>query len=238
MKNKKQHSGAETAAGTQWGLRKGLGFWELTFGGRTAVFKHEQGAFYAAHLLLHPPAEPIHGLALALLVRDARRQEPATAEVRDPVSGRSVTVAEDAVLEQRGLGLDAAESLRAVRRRRRELEALLEDDGEIEPVKAEAQRELEALYRYEGTSEWQARDCAQKAADAVGKAIKRFQHHLAQAVDAEGRPHALLRAFAEHLRQHLLVPSGRACGHGGFRQHRVYGGCFTYCPPPGVVWAG
>ena len=50
----------------QHSLRRGLGFWELTFEGRHAIFKHEQGALYVACLLLDPPSEPVHAVALAL----------------------------------------------------------------------------------------------------------------------------------------------------------------------------
>jgi hypothetical protein len=53
-----------------YALRRGLGFWELTFAGRQAVFKHEQGALYVACLLLEPPPEPMHAVALALKARN------------------------------------------------------------------------------------------------------------------------------------------------------------------------
>ena len=36
----------------RYALRRGLGFWELTFEGRQAIFKHELGALYVACLLL------------------------------------------------------------------------------------------------------------------------------------------------------------------------------------------
>ena len=54
----------------KYALRRGLGFWELTFEGRQAIFKHEQGALYVACLLLDPPPEPIHAVALALKARN------------------------------------------------------------------------------------------------------------------------------------------------------------------------
>ena len=50
-------------------LRQGPGFWEVGFAGRQATFKHELGGLYVAYLLLHPPREPIHGVALALHAR-------------------------------------------------------------------------------------------------------------------------------------------------------------------------
>ena len=62
-------------------LCRGLGFWELTFAGRHAIFKHEQGALYVACLLLHTAPEPIHALALALDARSISGQTPGAAEV-------------------------------------------------------------------------------------------------------------------------------------------------------------
>jgi hypothetical protein len=69
-------------------------------------------------------------------------------------------------------------------------------------------------------------------------AIQRLHARLAQAVDGEGRPHPVLQAFAWHLHEHLLVPSGRGGGHGGARLASGPAGCFTYEPPTGVVWNG
>ncbi len=113
----------------KYALGRGLGYWELTFEGRQAIFKHEQGALYVACLLLDPPAEPIHAVALALKAREMGGQAPGAAEV----------------IQQRNLGLDDAAAVRALWRRQRALEAVLEDDQETEPVKAEALRELEEV---------------------------------------------------------------------------------------------
>jgi len=184
-----------------YALRNGLGFWELTFAGQGAVFKHEQGAFYVAYLLWHPPGEPIHGLALALEIKVLYERPDGASGIADPTSGRLVPVAHNAMLQQRSLGLDDAEAIRNLRRKQQELEALLEDEDQIEPVKAEAQRELEAIYQFQKHNAPRIRTSAEKAADAVGKAIKRLYRHLANAVDAQGDPHPGLRSFAEHLKQ-------------------------------------
>ncbi len=64
-----------------------------------------------------------------------------------------------------------------------------------EPEKREAERELLALYRYEKENTRRVKDSAQRAADAVGKAIRRFRGHLANAADATGRPNLVLRAM-------------------------------------------
>ena len=45
-----------------YALARGLGFWEVTFEGRHATFKNEEGAPYVAGLLLHPPRKPIHAV--------------------------------------------------------------------------------------------------------------------------------------------------------------------------------
>src|SRR5438105_9449815 len=96
----------------RFALRKDLGFWQLTFKGRQAVFKHEQGAFYVAYLLLQPPQEPIHGLALAIKVRS--------------IYDKSFAVPD--IIQQRSLRLDEAEAVWNLRRKQHELEAILEDE--------------------------------------------------------------------------------------------------------------
>jgi len=186
-----------------------------------------------AYLLTNPPPEPIHGLALALRVEALE----AVANARG-ANGNCAAVEADASLQQRSLELDEAESALALRRKQLELEAVVDNDDESEPVKAEALRDLEAIYRFQKSSEARTRDAAQRAADSVGKAIKRFYHHLDAAVDLAGKPHPVLRPFARHLRDFLLVPSGRHGIHGGARLAvGISGGCFTYLPPPRVRWA-
>ena len=73
-------------------LRRGLGFWELAFEGRQAVFKHELGALYVACLLLEPPREPIHAVALALKATEMCGQAAGPCEL----------------VQQRSMGLDDA----------------------------------------------------------------------------------------------------------------------------------
>ena len=206
----------------RYALCRGLGFWELTFEGRQAIFKHELGALYFACLLLDPPSEPIHAVALALKAREMGGQAPGPAEV----------------IQQRSLGLEDAAAVRALWRRQRALERVLEDDREIEPVKAEARRELEESTEFLRKSPWRSRGGAERCVRAVAMAIRRFHTHLAGAVDAQGGPHPVLRGFAGHLREHLLTPSGRGGDHRKARALSPFAGCYTYEPPPGVVWGG
>jgi hypothetical protein len=205
----------------QHALRRGLGFWELTFEGRQAIFKHEQGALYVACLLLDPPSEPVHAVALALKSKEMGGQAPGPAEV----------------IQQRSMGLDDAAAVRALWRRQRALEAVLEDEQESEPVKAEALQELEEVTEFLRKSPWRSRGGAERCVRAVAMAIRRFYSHLAGAVDAQGEPHPVLQALARHLREHLLTPSGRGGDHRKARALSPFAGCYTYEPPPGVVWS-
>jgi hypothetical protein len=216
-----------------------LAAWELTFNGHRAILKHEQGLHYVAYLLTHPPAEPIHALDLATRIAAIHRRQTGLPDIPDPLTGRSVPLQSDSRIQERSLGLDAAEAMRIVLHRQNELEAVLEDEDTIEPVREEAQRELIELYRYEERNTARTRDSAQKAVRAVRMAIKRFHQRLAIAVDAEGRPSPVLRAFAAHLNRYLLIPSARYAGN---RRPRARAGaaatgCFTYEPPAGIVWA-
>jgi hypothetical protein len=184
------------------------------------VFKQELGALYVACLLLEPPREPMHAVALGLKARGLPGQGPGAAEL----------------IQQRSMGLDEAAAVRGLWRRQRELERVLEDKEAIEPVKAEALRELEEVTEFLRKSPWRSRGGAERCARAVTAAIKRFHWRLAGAVDAEGGSHPVLRGFARHLHEYLLVPSGRGGGWARGWAAKEYPGCFTYEPPRGVVW--
>ena len=201
-------------------LRRELGYWNLTFEGREAIFKHERGALYVASLLLDPPREPIHAVALALKARNIAGYAPGTAEI----------------VQERNLGLDDAAAIRALWRRQRELEAVMDDPQQIEPVKAEALREFEEVSDYLRKSPWRGRHSAGRCVRAVSAAIKRLHARLAQATDAEARPHPVLQAFARHLHEYLLVPSGRGGGLAWARAFGSVSGCFVYQPPRGIIW--
>jgi hypothetical protein len=134
------------------------------------------------------------------------------------------------------MGLDDAAAARALWRRQRILEGVLEDDDAIEPVKAEALRELEEITEFLRTSQWRSRGGAERCVEAVGKAIWRLHRHLCRAMDGAGMLHPVLQAFGRHLHEYLLIPSGRGGGRGGARLASAPGGCFTYEPPPGAVW--
>jgi hypothetical protein len=143
---------------------------------------------------------------------------------------------ETQIVQQRAMGLDDAETFRALRQKQRELERILDDRNEIEPVKAEAMRELQEIYEFQRRSPWRTRDCAYKTVRAVSRAIDRFRERLAEAVDARGRPNRVMRTFARHLDKHLVVPSsvGRPLQRPRFAD--ILAGCFGYNPPAGIIW--
>ena len=204
----------------KYALRRDLGFWHLTFNHEPAILKHEQGIFYVAWLLHNRPEEPIHGVALALEVR--------------ALYGKPIDEAQ--IVQQRAMGLDDAETFRALRQKQKELERILDDRNEIEPVKAEAMRELQEIYDFQKRNPWRTRDCAQKTVCAVALAIKRLRKHLMEAVDARGRTNRVLRDFERHLARYLVVPTGQGRPGGGPRYADLLAGCFGYQPPAGVEW--
>jgi hypothetical protein len=217
MNASRQNTDRSQRDGCQYALRRGLGTWEVTYAGERDSFRDEQGAEYVVWLLLHPPPKPLHAVTLALEARPAPGDTPW-------VEG----------IQQRSLGLDDAETVRRLRRQARELEAVLEDELASPPLKAEAQQQREDILEFLRKNPWRSRDCAQKCVRAITMAIKRLHSNLAEAVDAEGKPHPVLQEFAWHLHRYLLTPSGRGGGQGGVRGFA--GGCFTYEPPEGVVW--
>jgi hypothetical protein len=137
--------------GCRHALRRGVEDWALTFEGRGAIFKHELGALYVAYLVLHPPPEPLHAVALALKAREMDGQ-PARP---------------GGVPEERDMGLEDAAAVRALWRRQRALERVLEDRHEAEAVKVEALRELEEVTEFLCTSRWLSRHGAERCAQAV-----------------------------------------------------------------------
>jgi hypothetical protein len=212
----------------RYSLRKHFGLWQLTFEGQSAILKHQQGLEYVAFLLTHPPKEPMHALALALRATDALGPSSATPGPTTPSTRTPLLVEGPAKLTPFDLLLEEARAAWSVRRRQLQLEALLDADDQSEPVKAEAQRELKAIYDQQKLDFARLTEVARCAVRTVRGAIERVQRRLSAAVDLQGRPDSLLRAFGAHLEECLLLASAR-CAAGS--------GSFTYRPPAGVTWA-
>jgi hypothetical protein len=217
-------------------LRRDLGFWRLTFGGEQAVLKHGRGIECVAYLLYHPSAEPMHAIDLSAASAKSSTASCAVGVAAAQSVGGLVLLEKGARIQERSLGLDQAEAFRSLRQKEKELAAILEDDDASEPVKAEAQRELEAIDTYQTRHVRAATDNSQKIVRTVRMGVVRFQRRLSRATDTAGNPHPVLRPFGEHLDRYLLRPSARYCRRNAGRAG--YPGCFTYEPPAGVVWEG
>ena len=221
----------------RYSLRKGLGVWRLTFDGREAALKHEKGILYVAYLLYHPPEQPIHALDLAARIPEIYRQQLGLPQIADSLTGKSATPSSHARIQERSLALDDAETMRALLRKERELEVILDDENESEPVKAEALRELEQIAEFQRQHGRKSQDSAQRAVRTVRMAITRLHEHLLAAIDTKGNPNSVLRSFAIHLEKHVLIPSARHSCPAGTHARSHLAGCFTYEPPPGFAWA-
>src|SRR5947208_8713669 len=175
-----------------YSIRKHIAFWALDFEGQKAVFDHEQGAYYVAYLLLNPPDEPIHGMALeikSLAYFKLFLTCPAVTEIVNPSTGENMILACDAIFEQRNFALDDKYSIAPLRRKQHELEAILDNEHASEPVKAEVRRELAELYRWQKKSPSRIMDEAQKAVRAVREAIRRFHVNWVQTVEPRRNAH-------------------------------------------------
>ena len=218
----------------RFALRRGLGFWEVVFEGKTATVKHEQGLAYVAWLVSHP-GESILALDLATQVNASEGRNKGVAELLNPITGEGVALQADSRIQERAPALDRARTMKAVLQRQHELEALVEQQNLHVAVKEEAYRELIKLYDYEKRNSTRARDAAGRASDAVGRAVKRLERKLAQARKANGTANTNMALFAKHIRDHILIPSGRS-GRGGDQIGRVLKGILVYEAPTGVRW--
>src|SRR5207249_1139145 len=134
-----------------------FGFWELFFNGQHAVLRCEPGAAYVAWLLAHASARPITALELAA-----------------QISGQTCPCfGNGAVFHP-----DAAAATLFWLHKQKELEALVDNEDTLDPVREEALRELEAIYAWQATSPSQAVHDAGAAAEMVGEAIEDFWRHL------------------------------------------------------------
>ena len=236
MKTKTSNGGSNRSRRPRYSLRKHIAFWGLTFEGRDAVFDHEQGAYYVAYLLLHRPAEPIHGMALELKANATYRPLPGESLFRNPQTGVLDALPIDAFLQQRSLRLDDAEAAFALRRTQQKLEAVLDNEDEVESVKTEAMHQLEVIYEFQKKHPTLSRDDAQRAVRAVRAAISRFRDTLVSAVDAHGERHTILRRFGQHLEKTLIIPSARYSKAQDDSTRAGIAGCFVYEPPRNITW--
>jgi len=173
-------------------LRNQFGFWELIWDAEHAVLHCEPGAAYVAWLLENRPSQPITALELAAKIINATCPCFGNAQVFHP---------------------NEAAAIFFWFRKQQELEALVDCEDTLDPVKEEAWRELEAIYAYQRSHPSLDSHDAEAATRMVTAAIENFWRHLACARTLRGEPHSLAHAFAQFVHEHILEPS-RKCQPG------------------------
>jgi hypothetical protein len=226
----KNHELRETSS--QYGLRRGLGVWTLTFERHTTQLQDERGIHYVAHLLKNPPEQPIHGVALEAQVWAAEYElglESTAAETGDKEDGEKT-------FSQRAANKKMAGDNALLKKKVRELLETIEDVTLPQTERDKAQGELDDISESLGGKAGRFTDDASRTVDRIRKAISRLHAKLAAAETDAHRPHTVLRSFAKHVEKHLMVPSARFAGSRKSRNRAGVAGTFTYEPPPGVVW--
>ena len=197
---------------------------------------YEKGMLYVAWLLAHPPKEPIHAIDLVAKVPEIYRQQLGITRAVDERTGKTVEFQSGAMPQERSHALDQREAARRLYKKQQELEAILDNDDTSEPEKAEPLAELEEVYAFQKKHAGGTKGNLENLVRSVRLAIKRLHQRLADAKDANGQPHPVLRPFADHLAKHLITPSARYNGRMGARTRAGVAGRFTYEPPEGVHW--
>jgi hypothetical protein len=219
-----------------YALRREGELWHLTFDGRPAVIKHEQGLYYIAETFRHP-GERIKQLKLVAKYSARRSKAHNGVEVYDPATGQYVTPNAAEPVHQISLARDDQETRQVYRARARELKDILDDPTETEAAKAQAREELEDLIAHLGKDSRVARDPAKAAGDAVRCAIKKLLRNLSTPSASTASPGSVRQALARHIEQYLLIPSRRYAAPGARAARGDLTGCLLYEPPAGVHWA-
>src|SRR3954468_13970282 len=119
----------------RFSLRNDSGFWELTFAGYPAVLKQNPVLFYVAYLLSNPPSQPVSAPALASAVwaqfsnnRDFNRD-----------------------LRWLTRHFAEADAAKVLRKKQRQLEAIIDSPYETAEVKNDTLKELVLVYDLQAT---------------------------------------------------------------------------------------
>jgi hypothetical protein len=239
LESRKQKAEIESV-GARYSLRKQMGVWQLVFEGRKGLIDDERGVQIVAYLLRNPPSEPVHAVPLETKVW-AREWVDATCpgkESNNPGETDGADHAgEDAEMDQEASGakLDKGEHT-LLKQKFRELLETIEDTTLPQSERDAAQMELDEIHKSLDGAAGRVVDGASKAAARVRKAIRRLHGKLARAIDEQRAPNMVLRDFATHLLNHLIVPSSRFNRGKGSRNRAGVAGTFIYETPPGVVW--
>ena len=226
---------AETNASPRYSLRKGLGCWELVLDGRRATVDDVRGVHIVAYLLRNPPPERIHAVDLEKLVWAqgfvGETSSPLATESAAELDEQHLTVRSEPSGQTR-----SADDNELLKREVRELLDIIRDETLPAAEREDARDKLGEISRAMSGSKGISRDAAQ-AVERVRKSILRLQEQLASTMDEHQQPHEVLRAFAEHIRKYVIVPSARFTKSKTSRNQAGVAGTFTYEPPPGVKWS-
>ena len=220
----------------RYALRRDGGLWHLTFEGREAFLKHEQGIYYVAEML-GQPGERVKKLNLATKYSSPKSKHRSSMEVYDPATGKYDIPASTEPVHEAALAADDDEARNAYKQRARELLETIDDPTETERAKEEAREELGEITAHLSQESRQLRDPTKGAGDAVRNAINRLLHSLAAPGGSAASPPSVRRGFAEHLQQYLIIPSRRYAAPGARKDRGDLTGCLLYDPPAGTFWA-
>jgi hypothetical protein len=170
------------------------GFWELTFDGQHAVLKQHPALFYLAWLIGAKQSQPIAALELAAAVFSQFRNNPDL-----------LFSAPWLCRQQRD-----ADVAKVMRKRKRALEAILDHPDSDEIVKAEVQDEIVFIESLQKTYFIELLPPGERTCARITDDLLDLYAQLASALDAQGKPHPVIRAFAFHLLVCVVMPSLRA----------------------------
>jgi hypothetical protein len=188
------------------------GFWELSFGGQHAVLKQHPALFYVAWLIAANQSQPIAALELAAAVFSVFRNNPDL-----------LFSAPWLCRQQRD-----ADVAKIMDKRQRALERILDDPASDDIVKAEVEREIVFIQRLQETYFIELLPPGEKTCARITDDLLGLYATLAGALDARGKPHPVIRAFAFHLLVCVVMPSIRA-------SRRQPGGRYVYRSPESKV---
>ena len=197
------HPEHRTPANNHLSLFNTDGFWELRLGAHHAVLVQDQALFYVAFLLAHP-GQPFLPLDLAEKVYELYGAHP---------DFRQNLLALDSQLLQ-------ARHAEVLRQKVKQLEAILDDEDQTEPVKAEALRELANLYSLQDAAQSEITQSTESIGHLILSSLYRLYLSIADgpALKTEHTdPQNPVRPFARYLLRHVLIPSIRLSGHGVLR---------------------
>lgn len=210
--------------------------WKIVFSGQEAILTEQGGMRFVEYLLKNPPVQPIHVLELEAVTAPVSKVFSGPQEIVHPETEESVSVDRTAILQERNLGLDDAETQRALWAVRKESQAILDNPLSGPRERAVAQKSVEdidAFLKRNGVKETSG---AKASYDRVRKAFSRLLKLLKEFRDQQGRPEPVFIQFAEHLDEYLIQPSRRYSGTSRSRVRAKVAQTFTYEPPPGVTW--